>query len=166
MSELILPSNRGGIIIKELSDEADDLAYFESVIYSRRHLMRFCSETVQNYQTLADVNQSRLDAEQSGKLRFGILDEGLFGGTVNLTPFDDCYEVGYWIDVRHTGKGLATTAVQTVVDFVSRDRRKPYLVGHVDPENIGSQKVLEKSGFVSVRGIGFNPLKYLLYIDN
>jgi RimJ/RimL family protein N-acetyltransferase len=64
----------------------------------------------------------------------------------NISCFEQCgeKEVGFWIDRKHWGKGLATAALSeflTIVDL------RP-LHARAAKDNIGSLKVLKKCGFV------------------
>lgn len=53
-------------------------------------------------------------------------------------------EITYWIDKEHWGKGIATTALQT---FLTIEKMRP-IQGRTAFDNFGSQKVLEKCGFI------------------
>jgi [ribosomal protein S5]-alanine N-acetyltransferase len=53
-------------------------------------------------------------------------------------------EITYWIDRKHWGQGIATKALQ---EFLSIETTRP-IFGRVAFDNFGSQKVLEKCGFV------------------
>ena len=55
-------------------------------------------------------------------------------------------EITYWIDKAFWGKGVATSALQK---FLFLEQTRP-LFGRVAFDNFGSQKVLEKCGFVKV----------------
>ncbi|WP_118974772.1 GNAT family N-acetyltransferase [Taibaiella koreensis] len=53
-------------------------------------------------------------------------------------------EITYWIDRNHWGKGIATTALKS---FLILETMRP-IFGRVAFDNFGSQKVLEKCGFI------------------
>ncbi|MFD3283849.1 GNAT family N-acetyltransferase [Alteromonas macleodii] len=55
-------------------------------------------------------------------------------------------EVGYWIGKSFWGKGIATTAVSSLLDSTIFPTT-PKVAAKVAAENIGSQRVLEKCGF-------------------
>jgi RimJ/RimL family protein N-acetyltransferase len=55
-------------------------------------------------------------------------------------------QVGYWIGRDHWGKGFATAALRLLLDEIA-DRP---VTAHVALDNIGSQRVVEKCGFVRV----------------
>jgi len=53
-------------------------------------------------------------------------------------------EITYWIDRKFWGQGIATTAL---IAFLKMEQARP-IFGRVAFDNYGSQKVLEKCGFV------------------
>ncbi|HEY2348295.1 MAG TPA: GNAT family N-acetyltransferase [Puia sp.] len=55
-------------------------------------------------------------------------------------------EITYWIDRNYWGKGIATAALK---EFLSLETSRPILA-RAAFDNIGSQKVLEKCGFVKI----------------
>jgi RimJ/RimL family protein N-acetyltransferase len=59
---------------------------------------------------------------------------------------DGTRQVGYWIGREHWGKGYATAALRLLLDEVG-DRP---VMAHIAIDNIGSQRVVEKCGFVRV----------------
>ena len=79
-----------------------------------------------------------------------ILKTILFDGQVagNIVSFEESgkREVGYWIGKEYWGKGIATKALASFLDYV---RTRP-LYAHLAKHNIGSRRVLEKCGFTIV----------------
>lgn len=55
--------------------------------------------------------------------------------------------IGYWVDVAHAGKGIATAAVALGVDHCFGTVGLHRLDATVQPSNMASQKVLGKIGF-------------------
>lgn len=53
-------------------------------------------------------------------------------------------EITYWIDRKFWGQGIATAALQ---EFLKLEKTRP-IYGRVAFDNYGSQKVLEKCGFI------------------
>lgn len=52
----------------------------------------------------------------------------------------------YWIDRKFWGQGIATTALK---EFLNMEQARP-IYGRVAFDNYGSQKVLEKCGFIKI----------------
>jgi RimJ/RimL family protein N-acetyltransferase len=72
-----------------------------------------------------------------------ILLDGHVAGNIVCWPRDGRHLVGYWIDRRVWGRGVATRALQTFLEIVPLRPLYAYVAKH----NIASLRVLEKSGF-------------------
>lgn len=57
-------------------------------------------------------------------------------------------ELGYVIARKYWGKGLATQAINLAIQTGFQDLDVVRIEAYVDPINIGSQRVLEKNGFI------------------
>lgn len=65
-------------------------------------------------------------------------------GSVAKYVMENDAEITYWIDRKFWGQGIATTALK---GFLTIEQTKP-IYGRVAFDNYGSQKVLEKCGFI------------------
>ncbi len=74
-----------------------------------------------------------------------LVDETIAGSIAKFEMEGDT-EITYWIDRKFWGKGIATTALKS---FLAIENIRP-IFGRVAFDNIGSQKVLEKCGFVKI----------------
>jgi RimJ/RimL family protein N-acetyltransferase len=74
-----------------------------------------------------------------------IVDETVVGSIAKFEMEGEA-EITYWIDRNLWGKGIATAALK---DFLTIENARP-LFGRVAFDNLGSQKVLEKCGFVKI----------------
>ncbi len=72
-----------------------------------------------------------------------LVDETIAGSIAKFEMEGDT-EITYWIDRNFWGKGIATTALK---NFLIIENTRP-IFGRVAFDNLGSQKVLEKCGFV------------------
>jgi [ribosomal protein S5]-alanine N-acetyltransferase len=73
-------------------------------------------------------------------------------GSVAKFFMENDAEITYWIERKFWGQGTATTALK---DFLKIEQTRP-IYGRVAFDNYGSQKVLEKCGFVKIgKGKGF-----------
>ena len=71
---------------------------------------------------------------------------GLIVGSIAKFIMDNEAGITYWIDRKFWGRGIATTALN---EFLKIEQARP-IYGRVAFDNYGSQKVLEKCGFVKV----------------
>lgn len=67
-------------------------------------------------------------------------------GSISKFVIENDAEITYWIDRKFWGQGIATTALR---DFLKIEKTRP-IFGRVAFDNYGSQKVLEKNGFVKI----------------
>jgi ribosomal-protein-alanine N-acetyltransferase len=100
----------------------------------------------------ADGQRERLQRQLDAQTHpFAILDGGSIAGTINL--FHIVREslqsgtIGYWVDHRRNGRGLATGAVGQIVDYAFEDLDLHRVEAATLVDNVTSQRVLEKSGF-------------------
>ncbi|TCO51159.1 ribosomal-protein-alanine N-acetyltransferase [Kribbella antiqua] len=68
-------------------------------------------------------------------------------------PFRSAH-VGYWLAVEAIGRGLATRAVETVLEIADTELRLHRIEASTLANNAASQRVLQKTGFAQ---IGFAP---------
>lgn len=69
-------------------------------------------------------------------------------GHVGLSPLRGCVEIGYAIEDKEQGHGYATQAVSAMAKWGHEACGLPKILGIVATGNVGSCRVLEKSGFV------------------
>jgi ribosomal-protein-alanine N-acetyltransferase len=82
---------------------------------------------------------------------FAILDDGAIAGTINVfhiirESLQSC-TIGYWIDRARNGRGLATGAVEDVVDYAFGELGLHRVEAATLVANVASQRVLEKAAF-------------------
>lgn len=75
-----------------------------------------------------------------------ILVDGAIVGSLAKFEIEGDAEITYWIDRKFWGQGIASTALR---DFLTIESTRP-VFGRVAFDNLGSQKVLEKCGFVRI----------------
>ena len=90
--------------------------------------------------------------EQNAGVPHVILDSGRIVGRVTLSnivrgPFHSC-NLGYWVSSTDNGRGLATAAVKEIMRVAFLDLRLHRIEAGTLLDNIGSQRVLERNGFV------------------
>ena len=95
--------------------------------------------------------KSMVDA-QNPKTIFAIEYNGEYAGNISLMPCGDVYrksaEIGYFIGEPFWNKGIMTEAVNLITEWGFNNLDIVRIYTGVFEFNIGSQKVLEKCGFV------------------
>lgn len=82
-----------------------------------------------------------------------LLREDRFVGCCGLRPFGDCpaeYELGFHLLPAHWGQGFASEAAGTVLRYASSSLQARTIYAGHHPDNIASQKLLQKLGFDSI----------------
>jgi RimJ/RimL family protein N-acetyltransferase len=85
-------------------------------------------------------------------VEFAILVDDIFVGAIGLTFATDMYrktaEIGYWLGKEYWQQGIITKAIEMMVDYTFKNFPIHKITAEVFYDNIGSQKALEKNGFV------------------
>jgi ribosomal-protein-alanine N-acetyltransferase len=69
-------------------------------------------------------------------------------GYYRMKPEHYRAEVGYMLFPEYNGKGIVSEALQKVIEYGFKEMKLHSIEAVLDPENIGSEKVLLKNGFV------------------
>lgn len=77
-----------------------------------------------------------------------LLQDGENIGYVEAVKIKNGWEIGYHVSKPHTGKGYATEAVIAFLPVIMKQLGLSCIYGICLEENIASQKVLEKCGFI------------------
>ncbi len=93
----------------------------------------------------------RSEAKAGRGLPFAVTWQGRLVGQVTVGnivrgAFDSCF-VGYWVDGRYAGRGIAPTALALAADHCFRTLGLHRIEANVRPENAASRRVVEKLGF-------------------
>jgi len=95
--------------------------------------------------------RQRIDSAGEDHWRWGIVDGDQLAGMIVLADVLrgalQLGNVGYWVDRRHNGRGLATAAVADVIAFAFDEGGLHRLEAGTLVDNHASQRVLEKNGF-------------------
>lgn len=127
-----------------------------SVVADLEHFFTFQLDDEANYLaafTSKDPNDRQAYLEKYTKLlneptvnQQTILVGEDIAGSIAKFEIEGKAEITYWIDKKFWGKGIATAALK---EFLLTEPARPVL-GRVAFDNYGSQKVLEKCGFIKI----------------
>jgi [ribosomal protein S5]-alanine N-acetyltransferase len=88
---------------------------------------------------------------------------GYCGIAVEQIEQKDEKEIGYRVDSKFWGKGLATEAASATLQYGFEQLNLPYIVGVVERENVASVKVLKNLGMRYERETLFQGIKMDVY---
>ena len=136
----------------------DGPMYFAVGQKNRQHLQRYEADNAilvpKNEQEAEALVQELAADWTAGKCYFlGAWDKAsgefvaqVYIGIVNRDTPE--YEVGYFVDQEHEGKGYVTEAVRAAIGFLFRNLGAHRVRVHCDETNIRSRRVAERCGFV------------------
>lgn len=83
---------------------------------------------------------------------FAIDINGMACGGIGLHPQEDIFlknaELGYWLAIAYWGQGIMTRAIREIVSYGFAQFEIERIFARPFGSNIGSQRVLEKAGFI------------------
>jgi ribosomal-protein-alanine N-acetyltransferase len=69
-------------------------------------------------------------------------------GHYRIQPENHRCEIGYMILPQYNGQGIVTEAIKAVLEYGFEDMNMHSIEAVIDPDNIASERVLQKNGFI------------------
>jgi [ribosomal protein S5]-alanine N-acetyltransferase len=135
---------RAGHAPAVLAFELANRAYFAASISDRGD---------EFYERFTEQHNALLAEQEAGTCAFHVLvgDDGSILGRFNLVGIEDgTAELGYRVAQRVAGRGVATATVRELCQLAAGQYGLRMLRAATTRENVASQKVLTKAGFVPV----------------
>jgi RimJ/RimL family protein N-acetyltransferase len=132
------------VVLRPISDSDLDAIFKQMNDPVSVQMAAFTAEDPNNRKAF-DAHMARVMNMPDVTLRAVTSDEHLVG-TISTFVLDGVTEVTYWIDRSYWGQGLASRALELLLQEVSH---RP-LRARVASDNIGSLRVLSKAGFKPV----------------
>ncbi|MFC6063407.1 GNAT family N-acetyltransferase [Streptomyces ochraceiscleroticus] len=144
----------GGVVMRPAA-ATDAEALLAAYLHNREHLRPWDSLREADFFTIEGQRarlMGQLAEREAGRLLLWVLTDGpRIVGVITLSGIrhgPSCSgNLGYWIDVDHAGKGLASAAVEAVARYADEEAGLHRLEAGTLLHNAGSQRVLEKCGF-------------------
>lgn len=127
-----------------LAFEVANRAYFAASISDRGD---------EFFDQFADRHAALLADQEAGECIYHVLlgDDGTVLGRFNLVNIDDgTAELGYRVAEQAAGRGVATAAVEELCRLAPSAYGLRTIRARTTPDNVASQRVLAKAGFVTV----------------
>ncbi|BAH05895.1 GNAT family N-acetyltransferase [Clostridium kluyveri] len=81
---------------------------------------------------------------KASKELIGMVDIG------NKEEVNNEIEIAYFISEYHSNNGYITEASKAIIEWAFNNLKLRYLIAIIEPDNIGSQRVVEKCGFTKL----------------
>jgi [ribosomal protein S5]-alanine N-acetyltransferase len=136
-------------VIRPLTpDDAEEVAALYRA--NREFLAPFEPDRTEEFFT-PRFQRRRIEESGLDHWRWAIVDDGRIAGMIVLADVIrgalQLGNVGYWVDRACNRRGLATGAVADVIAFAFGEGGLHRLEAGTLPDNVASQRVLEKNGF-------------------
>ncbi len=97
---------------------------------------------------LDETAVSSLQETKPDVRRFIFFKDGELAGSSDVYDLtDQKANLRYWVAKDFQGKGVATSAILAISNYCFKDLHLHYVQARVDVDNVGSIRVLEKTGF-------------------
>lgn len=137
------------LIITEFNMDMAESVHINSLDEDNRRFVP--DEVFETIEEAADTVEFLMGCYESGEgplVYPALLKDGTYIGYVQAVPLDDgVWEVGYHVGGAYTKKGYATEAVKAFLPVIMPRLGITEIKGICLAENIGSVKVMERSGF-------------------
>ena len=137
---------------------SDATALAAAYVRNRTHLSRWEPVRPEEYYTevwqATDIAARLVAHEAGGEYPYGLFVGDAVVGRFTLAgivrgPFQNG-SLGYWVDGAYTGRGLASAAVQAIVETARDELGLHRIEAGTLLHNVGSQRVLLKAGFQQI----------------
>lgn len=137
-----------------MPNPGDGTVVHEAILASREELkpwMPFAQKEQSVEELEANIREAHAQFLKREDLRLHIFhkETGEFIGSSGLHRMNwdvPKFEIGYWIDTRHSGKGYMSEAVQGITDFAFRELKARRVEIRVDSRNTKSRRIPEPAG--------------------
>ena len=130
---------KNNVTLRAVAEADLPIFYEQQLVPEATQMAAFPSRTREAFM----AHWSKIMVNKNGIIKT-ILFDGHVAGNILSWEQSDKWEVGYWLGKEFWGKGITTKALAEFLDIV---KIRP-LFAHVVKHNIGSQRVLQKCGFV------------------
>lgn len=134
-------------------EEADAPGHFRLIEENRAHLrewLGWLDVTVQAENLREFIAEARSRTRDEGAIEWAIRHDGRPVGVISFHEIEwsaRLASIGYWLAKPATGRGLATAALRTVVDFAFVTLGLKTLRARIAPGNVRSAALVRRLGF-------------------
>ena len=140
------------LVLRQLRvSDAEEMRYIRSSPELMRYIPRPLAQSLDDAVRLIEMYNGFLEKNEG--INWAITEKGkdvLIGaaGFVHFKPEDHRGEVGYLLHDAFHNKGIITEALQAILDYGFHTLKLHSVEAVIDPENIASERVLQKLQFV------------------
>jgi len=157
------------LLRKLTTDDADDLFIMRSDRRTMRYVPRPIAQEKKDVLELIERTNAGIDANQSINWVMELKETKQFVGTIGYyrsRPEHHRAEVGYMIQKQHESNGFTSEALQEVIKYGFNVMKLHSIEAVIDPDNIASEKILQKCNFIKEAHFKENEFWEGKYLDS
>lgn len=111
-----------------------------------RYMLHLPNESAEETLAFLQRVEAEWEKERPDAYEFALLCENRHVGAANIILAGDAGELGWIVNKRYWGRGLAAEAAQAIMEHFSAHCGITRFIAHCDAENVPSRRVMEKLG--------------------
>lgn len=119
----------------------------ETMKYIPRPLLKTIDDALGHYKMIDEAIENNTGINWAITLKENPKLLGIMG-FYRIQPENYRAEIGYMILPEHQGKGIVTEAIETLLQYAFNEMKLHSVEAVIDPDNIASEKVLQKCNFI------------------
>jgi ribosomal-protein-alanine N-acetyltransferase len=132
-------------------EDANEIFLLRSDKETMKYVPRPLAKTIEDAKEHITLIDSKIESNEGINWAITIKDEPKLIGIIGhyrIKPEDYRAEIGYMLLPEYQGKGYITEALKEVVKYGFKVMKLHSIEAIIDPENLASEKVLQKNGFI------------------
>lgn len=139
------------VLRKTKIEDAEEVFIMRSDPELLRYVDRDPAKTIDEARSFIQLITDNLDNNVGVSWAMTLKDSDKMIGSIAIWRIDKENhrgEIGYVLLTEYQGKGLMLEAIQAVADYGFKEMKLHSLEANINPDNLASQNVLERTGFV------------------
>lgn len=139
------------VLRKTKIEDAEEVFIMRSDPELLRYVDRDPAKTIDEARSFIQLITDNLDNNVGVSWAMTLKDSDRMIGSIAIWRIDKENhrgEIGYVLLTEYQGKGLMLEAIQAVADYGFKEMKLHSLEANINPDNLASQNVLERAGFV------------------
>ncbi len=139
------------VLRKTKIEDAEEVFIMRSDPELLRYVDRDPAKTIDEARSFIQLITDNLDNNVGVSWAMTLKDNDKMIGSIAIWRIDKENhrgEIGYVLLTEYQGKGLMLEAIQAVADYGFKEMKLHSLEANINPDNLASQHVLERAGFV------------------
>jgi len=139
------------ILRRIILEDAPDYFLLRSNVDAMKHICKPLQTSIEETKALIDKVNEMINFNEGIGWAVCFKNENIMIGTVSFHKIaKDHYraEMGYMLHPKYWRQGIISEAIKAIIDFGFNELKFHSIEAHIDPENTGSEKILQKFNFI------------------